>query len=183
MTVLAVAPPRGPSVPWVVAAALLVAMALAGLTRVPGLVESAGASSREARPVVATGAGAVTLAGFELLDGPTPEELGGVTHGIGGYVDSAHALVRIHVTLTGNGNGVPASMFALVGPDGTVQPPDAHTLPMQELVDGADLDASLSFVVPRHSGSYALRVTDSADSTDLPLGAVDAPPRPSPHQH
>ena len=91
--------------------------------------------------------------------------------------------MRIHVTLTGNGSGVPAGMFALVQPDGTVQPPDAHTLPMQQLVGGADLDASLSFVVPRHSGSYALRVTDGALTTDLPLGAVDAPPRPNPHQH
>ena len=183
MSTTTVAPPRTPTAPVWLATVLLVGLALVGATRVPDMVATARAQTTEVVSSVDTANGVVALAGYELLDGPTAEELGGVTHGIGGYVDSEHALVRVHLTLTGNGSRMSPEAFTLLQPDGTVQPPDASTIPAEELLDGGFVDSSLSFVVPRTSGAYTLQVRDGDIVTGLLLGDVDAPPRPSADHH
>ncbi len=180
MTTTRAAPPRSTTLRWPAAVAVLLVLAVTGALRLPALI--AGATAAPSTEV-ATSFGVITLAGYELLDGPTADELGGVTHGIGGYVDSAHAMVRVHLTLSGNDVVVPRAIFSLRRPDGTVVAPDATTLPSDALPDGAQLDASLSFVVPRASGTYALVVRDGDSETTLPLGSAIAAPRAAPHQH
>jgi hypothetical protein len=126
----------------------------------------------------------VTVTGHELLDGPTPEELGGVTHGIGGYVDSEHALMRIHLQLTGSGSSIPAAAFSLSLPDGATLAPEMNTFPVEALPEGVNVDTSLSFVLPRGSGDYALQIGDGSTSTSVPLGDITAAPRPpATHSH
>ena len=183
MSATTVAPPRTPTAPVWLATVLLVGLALVGATRIPDLVATARAQTAVVVSSVDTANGVVALAGYELLDGPTPEELGGVTHGIGGYVDSEHALVRVHLTLTGNGSRMSPEAFTLLQPDGTVQPPDASTIPAEELLEGGFVDSSLSFIVPRASGSYSLQVRDGDTVTELVLGDVDAAPRPAEEHH
>ena len=183
MSATTVAPPRTPTAPVWLATVLLVGLALVGALRIPDLVATARAQTAVVVSRVDTANGVVVLAGFELLDGPTAEELGGVTHGIGGYVDSEHALIRVHLTLTGNGSRMSPEAFTLLQPDGTVQPPDASTIPAEELVDGGFVDSSLSFIVPRASGAYSLQVRDGDTVTGLVLGDVDAAPRPHEEHH
>jgi hypothetical protein len=183
MSATTVAPPRTPTAPVWLATVLLVGLALVGATRIPDLVASARAQTAVVVSSVDTANGVVALAGYELLDGPTPEELGGVTHGIGGYVDSEHALVRVHLTLTGKGSRMSPEAFALLQPDGTVRPPDASTIPAEDLLEGGFVDSSLSFIVPRASGSYSLQVRDGDTVTELALGDVDAAPRPAEEHH
>lgn len=159
----------------------LAALAVLGASRLPALLRPT--SHAPAPMVVTTSFGAVTLAGYELLDGPTAQELGGVTHGIGGYVDAKHALVRVHLTLGGADALVPTSAFTLRLPDGNVVDPGMSTLPGAVLPAGADMDSSLSYVVPRASGSYTLLVRDGGTTTEVPLGAVTAVPRPDAGHH
>ncbi len=183
MSVTTVATPKASTAPWLAGFVALLLLAAAGAWRVPALVEALSDVGAAAPLQVETSRGIVTLAGHELLDGPSPEDLGGVTHGIGGYVDSQHALVRVHLSLTGQDDVFVADAFALRRPDGTEVPPDASTLPLAALPSGAHVDASLSFIVPRATGSYALVVRDGDAATALPLGDVDAAPRPDAHQH
>jgi hypothetical protein len=162
---------------------VLAVLAVVGAWRLPGLFLHAG-SDAPALPAVTTSFGVVTVAGHELLDGPSPEELGGVTHGIGGYVDSEHALMRVHLQLSGSGSVVPVSAFSLKLPDGTVLQPEMNTVPSELLPEGALEDASLSFVLPRGSGDYTFQVLDGSTTSGVPLGNVVAQPRPSSaHQH
>jgi hypothetical protein len=183
MSTTALVRPRSSTAPVWLATVLLVGLALVGATRIPELISTARTQPPLVVTSVETTSGLVALAGYELLDGPSPEELGGVTHGIGGYVDSEHALVRVHLNLTGNGSQVSPGSFHLLTPDGTSQPPDASTIPAEELLDGGSVDSSLSFVIPRRSGAYTLQVRDGDHITGLLLGDVDAPPRPRAHTH
>jgi hypothetical protein len=184
MSATTIAPSRTATAPVWLATVLLVGLALVGAARIPDLVATAArAQTAVVASSVDTATGVVALAGYELLDGPTSEELGGVTHGIGGFVDSEHALVRVHLTLAGNGSRMSPQAFTLLQPDGTVRPPDASTIPAEELVDGGFVDSSLSFIVPRASGAYSLQVRDGDTVTELALGDVDAAPRPSEGHH
>jgi hypothetical protein len=163
--------------------ALLGLIALSGAWRLPALFASQDAAPA-ALPVVTTSFGVVTVAGFELLDGPSPEELGGVTHGIGGYVDSEHALMRVHLQFGGADAVIPKTAFSLELPDGTRLSPELATLPNEVLPTGALQDASLSFVLPRGSGHYSLVVSDGSTTSSVPLGQVTAVPRPAAaHNH
>jgi hypothetical protein len=162
----------------VAALVILALMAVMGAWRLPGLLLQHEADPH-ALSRVTTSFGVVTVTGHELLDGPSPEELGGVTHGIGGYVDSEHALMRVHLELTGANATIPASAFSLVLPDGSLLAPEMNTLPASTLPDGVSVDTSLSFVLPRGSGDYALQIGDGATSTTMPLGIITAVPRPA----
>jgi hypothetical protein len=162
---------------------ILALMAVMGAWRLPGLLLQHEADPH-ALPQVTTSFGVVTVTGHELLDGPSPEELGGVTHGIGGYVDSEHALMRVHLELTGANSTIPASAFSLVLPDESLLAPEMNTLPASTLPAGVSVDTSLSFVLPRGSGDYALQIGDGATSTNVPLGSITAVPRPAAaHNH
>jgi hypothetical protein len=166
----------------ILALVLVGVVAVLGAWRLPAVLFPR-AAGPQALPQVSTSFGVVTVTGHELLDGPSPEELGGVTHGIGGYVDSQHALMRVHLQLTGNDSDVAATAFSLALPDGTRLTPEMNTLPNGTLPSGVNVDTSLSFVLPRGSGDYALQVSDGSTSTSVPLGQVTAVPRPSAHNH
>lgn len=167
----------------VVVLVVLGLIAFSGAWRLPAVLASHGADP-STLPVVTTSFGAVTVAGFELLDGPSPEELGGVTHGIGGYVDSEHALMRVHLQFSGADAVIPTAAFALELPDGSRVDPELTTVPTGILPTDALQDASLSFVLPRGSGDYALVVSDGSTTTNVPLGQVTAVPRPAAaHNH
>ncbi len=179
----AVATVRPTAAPWLAALVALLLLAGAGAWRVPALVTALSDVGGAAATQVDTSHGLVVLAGYELLSGPTPEELGGVTHGIGGYVDSEHELARVHLTLGGADQRVDPGSFRLRLPNGTDVSPDTSTIPPGALPGGSDVDASLSFVVPSARGAYSLVVHDGDVVTVLPLGDAGAAPRPAVHQH
>lgn len=161
---------------------LLAVLAFWGALRLPGVLFH-NQIDPNALPSVDTSYGLVTVTGHELLDGPSPEELGGVTHGIGGYVDSEHALMRVHLQVTGADAIISPANFSLVLPDKTRLAPEMNTLPAEVLPDGATIDTSLSFVLPRGSGDYQLLVMDGDTQNSVPLGKVNAVPRPAAHNH
>ncbi len=114
-----------------------------------------------------TSFGFVAVEHAETLKGLTPRELGGATHGIGGFVGRDKALVQAAVTITNTGDEPLAYSpgqfrVATRSRRGAVKRiPLAHASVRDgELQPDAALDARLSFVVPRDGSRLEIEFLD-----------------------
>lgn len=140
---------------------------------------------------IPTSFGSLTVEGSEVLPGLTAEDLGGVTHGVKDLVLSDSAQVQVSVLLVST-SGVEANVdpaqFRLVEV-GTQDPlaPTGATMRPVTLEPGAQLEASVIFVVPRTGAQMSLRYTDPGSGAEIsvPIGSLDqAPPdAANPHTH
>lgn len=117
---------------------------------------------------VPTSFGFVAVEHAEILKGLTPRELGGATHGIGGFVGRDKALVQASVTITNTGTEPLAyspGQFRVVtrSRKGAVKRiPLAHASVRDgELQPDAAIDARLSFVVPRDGSRLEVEFLDA----------------------
>jgi hypothetical protein len=116
---------------------------------------------------VPTSFGFVAVEHAETLKGLTAKQLGGATHGIGGFVGRDKALVQASVTITNTGeDALPYSpkQFRIVsrsGKRGARRIPMAHsTVRAGTLQPDAAIDARLSFVVPRDGSRLEVEFDD-----------------------
>jgi hypothetical protein len=129
-----------------------------------------------------TAFGSMTVETIDILDGLTAEDLGGMTHGIQGFVPAELAQVELAVRFensSGDAVRVDPAQFALavVGSPDALTTTDATVRPMS-LPAGAGVDVSLTFVVPRAGGEMNLHYTDplTTSQIDIPVGRVDQVP-------
>jgi hypothetical protein len=173
------------------AAALLVvavvALAVAGTWRAIVTLASASVHGEHSGHVALgevspTAFGAMTVETIDIIDGLTDEDVGGMTHGIQGFVPAELAQVEIAVRLENTGGDavrVDPAQFALavVGSPDAGSPTGSTARPMS-LPAGAGVDVSLTFVVPRAGGEMNLHYTDPVTTSqiDIPVGRVDQVP-------
>jgi hypothetical protein len=116
---------------------------------------------------VRTSFGFVAVEHAETLEGLTPKELGGATHGIGSFVARDHALVQASITLT-NTTQRPLRytprQFRLVatGRNGEAKRIALAHATVREgvLQPDAAVDARISFVAPRNGSRLAIEFAD-----------------------
>jgi hypothetical protein len=196
-TTMAARTPRGLSLPQAVggvAAAVLVALlaAAGGWLAILALAGGDGhqhpASVGEAIP---TSFGSLTVQPAQTLDGLTPEDLGGVTHGVNNLVLSDSAQVEVSFLLVNAGDSgaaIDPDQFRLVvGGARDALAPTGSTMRPMTLAAGARVGASVTFVVPRTGAQMELRYADPGSSApvSIPMGRLDQAPADaaSPHTH
>ena len=129
------------------------------------------------------------MTGVEALGGLSAGDVGGMTHGLAGFVPADQAEVMVAIRIANDGERrvrITPADFSLVV-DGTSAAPLGGTLSPAMLESGASLEARLSFVVPRTSAAASLRYADPRGPAQvLDLGAIATGPAPSPdpaHAH
>ena len=166
----------------VVAMAALVALAtVLGAWRVAALVAG------PADPMTVTvGAVTYTVTHVEQVTGLTDADLGGMSHGVQSLVSDDKALVRVAVTVAAGDATTDYDATVLTAavagtPGGIV--PVAGSLPVRgRLSAHAQLEGSLSYVVPRNGAHLVLRA--GSGSREVPLVDVDDAGDPTPdHDH
>ena len=131
---------------------------------------------------IATSYGSMTVEHVEDIGGLTPDDLGGVTHGIQNLVLSDSAQVEVSV-LFANESGTPVQVspaqFRLVV-EGTATPvePTGSTIRPLLLQAGASLEASMTFVVPQTGAQLSVTYADPGGAqVSVPAGKLgQAPP-------
>jgi hypothetical protein len=123
---------------------------------------------------VPTSFGSLVVSPAITLKGLTQQQLGGQTHGIGGFVARKNASAAVEVTLTNSGRTtVPfaSSAFRLAlhrsGQAVRRIAPDYATVREAGVVPGASMSARVSFIVPRDGSHMTLEFLDRAAAKRL----------------
>lgn len=142
---------------------------------------------------VRTSFGAVTAVGAEINNGLSNADLGGMTHGVSGVVNTGRAQVEVIVTLANTGTKpivVAADQFRLVTRKGTGAPgapvkPSGTTLLAGPLPAGASVDTRVAFVVPTDGASMELQYADPGlrAPVRIALGRTDRIAATKGHEH
>ena len=137
---------------------------------------------------VRTSFGSIVVGTAQTLKGVSARNLGGMSHGINGYVPPDKAQVQVTVEIT-NRLRVPVAyapdQFTLRSGGATIRPTTASIRPATLLPDAA-VEATLIYVVPRTGQALRLAFKDPKRSTPflVNLGRVDtAPPGTDDHSH
>lgn len=131
---------------------------------------------------ITTTYGTFTVVRAETIPGLTPDDLGGVTHGIQNLVLSDSAQVEVAVSFSNAGESDvlvdPAQFRLLVA--GSVDPvePSGSSIRPVRLGPGANLEASLTFVVPQSGNQLSLRYQDPGAESPItvPVGVLGSAP-------
>ena len=125
---------------------------------------------------VRTTFGALTATDATINNGLSPEELGGMAHGVSALVAQGRAQVEVTVTLANTGSRsfvVGAGQFALLTRKGLARPttlrPSGTTLLAGPLPGRSSVDTRVSFVVPTDGSSMWLLYTDPGLRTPIKI--------------
>jgi hypothetical protein len=140
---------------------------------------------------IATSFGSLTVQRADTLDGLTPADVGGMTHGVSGLVlsDSAQEAVTVLLANTSSSQVLmdPEQFRLIRGDTGESLAPTGSTMRPMTLEPGANVGASITFVVPRTGMQMSFRYRDpgSAAEITVPLGRLDQAPASAgdPHPH
>jgi hypothetical protein len=133
---------------------------------------------------IETSFGSVTFEHVATIGGLTPEELGGVTHGIQNLVLTGQAQVEVSV-LVENRAGHPIDVvpdqfnLAVQGVDGVVAMAGSTIVPMS-LAPGGTVEATLTYVVPQSGTAMTVTYADpGGEVISLAAGSLDLVAAPS----
>lgn len=130
---------------------------------------------------VRTSFGSLVVGTAQTLPGVTSRNLGGMSHGIAGYVPPDKAQVQVTVELT-NRLRVPVAyspeQFTLVS-KGTQVPVTTASIRPATLLPDAGMEATLIFVVPRKGQKLQLAFKETGRTAPylVDLGRVDTAPK------
>lgn len=129
---------------------------------------------------VETSFGSIIVSEADDLIGLTSQDLAGVTHGIQNLVLVDQTQIQLTVALlnrSGQRVSISPKHFTLVNPeiDGEVILISNATIRDGELQPRSNIEATLSFVVPRDGSSYILQYQDPGNDqiVEIDLGGVD----------
>lgn len=156
---------------WLLVAAVVV-LALNAATLVWQSIRPAGVPVAEGSRAD-TSFGWMTVPDVEVLDGLSNADVGGMSHGVAGFVDATKAQVLVGLVLantTDHAVAVDPSAFSLRLASGAIVQPAGGTLAESTIPAGSRLEARLAFVIPRQPTTVVLELADP----DGRLRAVDA---------
>ncbi|MBI5944061.1 MAG: hypothetical protein HY864_06810 [Chloroflexi bacterium] len=129
---------------------------------------------------VETSFGSIIVSEADDLIGLTSQDLAGVTHGIQNLVLVDKTQIQLTVALlnrSGQKISISPKQFTLVNPEnaGEVILISNATIRDGELQPRSNIEATLSFVVPRDGASYILQFLDPGNDqiVEIDLGGVD----------
>ena len=137
---------------------------------------------------IATSYGSMTVVHVDNIGGLTPNDLGGVTHGIQNLVLSDSAQVEVSVLFANestNAVRVSPAQFRLIV-EGVAEPvePTGSTIRPLLLQPGASLEAALTFVVPQTGAQMSVTYADPGGaSISVPAGKLGQAPPDSGGEH
>ena len=165
--------------------ALAIAAALAGMLLAAQLVARAQPAT-ESEQDVPTSFGTLRVTRVDLIDGLTPEDLAGMTHGIQNLVPSDKVQVAASVLLTNRGQRPvdysPARQFRVVSSSGAaVEPLSGQVAETAVLPAHASLTTSISYSASRDGGELWLEYLDPGRGSPIRvrLGSIDPTPGPA----
>ena len=111
-----------------------------------------------------TSFGSMTFERVATIGGLTPEELGGVTHGIQGLVLTGQAQVEVSVQVTNRSDQriwvVPDQFSLTVAGSAAPVPMVGSTIKPLRLDPGATVEATLTYVVPQSGAALSVAYAD-----------------------
>jgi len=149
---------------------------------------AAGAGAPAIGRGIATSFGSVTVAGIDILPGLTAEEVGGMTHGVSGFVAAAQEQIGVNVLVANSTDHavriLPAAFTLAI--EGTQQPfvNTGATFGSVLLQPGSSVEGAVKFIVPRAAANVFIHylAPDGAAIT-VPAGRLDVGPAPSDGGH